>query len=319
MLYLPSLPEIEAARARLNGRVLRTPLVPFYGDSGGQRIYLKLECLQPFGSFKIRAGLNALLSLSAADLAEGVLTTSAGNFGQGVAYAARELGVAATVVVPENAARNKINAMEALGARILPMPLGDWWHVLATRELPGQRGHFVHPVAEQTVLTGNATIGLEIAEDCPEAEVVLVPFGGGGLAVGIASALRHVLPAARVLVAESEAAEPVRAAFAANEPTRVPHHPSFIDGMGAAAVLPEMWPLVREVIKGSVTSTVAGVAEAIRLLAVKNHVMAEGAGGGALAAALTGKVDAKVIVCVVSGGNIDPEKYAQILAGQVPG
>lgn len=318
MLHLPTLAEIEAARARVRDRVLRTPLVPFHGDSSGRRILLKLECLQPFGAFKIRPAMNALLSMSADELAHGVLTASAGNFGQGIACAARMLGVPVTAVVPDNAAATKVRSMEALGATIIRMPLADWWHVLATREVPGQKGRFIHPVAEQTVLTGNAVIGLEIAEDCPEADVVLAPFGGGGLAVGIASALKHVLPSARVLAAESEAAEPVRAAFAAGEPVRVPHHPSFIDGMGGATVLPDMWPLVREVIAGSVTSSVAQVADAVRLLALRNHVVAEGAGAGALAAALTGQVEARTIVCIVSGGNIDPEKLTKILAGEPP-
>jgi threonine dehydratase len=307
------LEEIRKARETLAGRVLRTPLVRL--DDG---IYLKLENLQPIGSFKLRGALNAISAASPEELRAGVITGSAGNMGQGVAWAARELGVPCTVVVPENAPEAKLAAIERLGGRIVKVPYERWWQTLTDSAYPELDGFFVHPVQDERVMAGNGTIGLELLEDLPEPDVVLVPFGGGGLSSGIASAVKALRPETKVYAVEPETGAPLTAAFAAGEPQEIDFRASFVDGAGGPAVLPAMWPLVREVVDGAFAISLDDTAEAVRVLARRARVVAEGAGALALAAALTRRVEAGTVVCIVSGGNIDAAKLATILSGGTP-
>jgi threonine dehydratase len=312
----PSLEEIQAARERLRGVAVRTPLVRWVGGPG--EIWLKLEVLQPIGSFKIRGARNAIATAPPEALERGVLTASAGNMAQGVAWCARAIGVPCTVIVPDHAPAAKLAAIERLGAAIIKVPFPRWWRVLEERRFEDVPGHFVHPVSDPAVIAGNASIGLEIAEDLPGVELVLVPFGGGGLSCGIASALRHVAPSARVMAVEPETAAPLAASFAAGEPREVDYRPSFVDGAGGRAVLPEMWPLARDMLGGSVVVSLAETAEAVRLLVERGRVVAEGAGALAVAAARSGRTDGDPVVCVVSGGNIDSSRLTTILSGGVP-
>ena len=317
-MHLPTAAEVDVARANSLGVANRTPLWKLNLEVPGANIYLKLENLQPLGSFKIRAAYNAVKCADPASLKDGVVGASAGNFGQGLTWAARRLGAEVTIVSPDSAAQTKTDALEALGARVIRIPFEDWWQVLLARKFEGAKGVFFHPVAEQPVVAGNATIGEEILENLPEIDTVIVPVGGGGLISGIGSVMRRRKPGVRVLAAESEAAQPIAAALAAGHPTRVPHLPSFIDGMGSAIVLDEMWPLIRQTVDGAVLATFDEIAAAIRLLATKHHVIAEGAGASSLAAALSGRAGGGNIVCVISGGNIDASRLTPILEGRTP-
>ncbi len=285
---------------------------------GPSRIFLKLECLQPIGSFKIRGSGNALALADELELARGVWTASAGNMAQGVAWNARRLGVPCTVVVPESAPRAKRDALERLGARIVPIPFERWWQVLVDHAYPGLEGVFVHPVSDPKVIAGNGTIGLEIFEDLPEVDAVLVPYGGGGLSSGIASALKALSPRTRVYGCEVETAAPLAASLAAGRPSSVTYTPSFVDGIGGRGLLPEMWPLVKSLLAGSLVVSLDETAAAIRLLASRARVVAEGAGAASVAAALSARGPSGTIACIVSGGNIDASILAAILAGGRP-
>jgi threonine dehydratase len=291
-------------------------LLKFNGEFPGINIYLKLENLQPWGSFKIRPAFNALKVLDPGTLRDGVLSASSGNFGQGLAFAARRLGIRATLVVPEGAAQTKRNALAELGAKVISLPFDDWWTVLTSRTCEGERGIFVHPVAENAVLAGNATIAAEILEELPECDAVAVPFGGGGLICGIGSVMRRLKPDVRMIAVESEAAQPAAAALRAGGPVKVPHRQSFVDGMGSSTVLPEMWPLVKQIADAAACVSFAQIADAIRVLALRQHVIAEAAGAASLAAALSGQAGKGNVVCIISGGNMDPVRLAAILNGQ---
>jgi len=309
---------IEAARERIAGLALRTPLVRLDAPEAPAEIWLKLENLQPIGSFKLRGAGNAIAAAGPGALAGGVVTASAGNMAQGVAWAARERGVVCTVAMPESAPATKRAAVERLGGRIVAMPYDAWWRAIETGRCPGVDGAFVHPVADAAVIAGNGTIGLEVLEDLPDADTVLVPYGGGGLSCGIASAVRALRPAARVVACEVDTAAPLAASLAAGEPRAVERIPSFVDGIGGKSLLPAMWPLARGLLAGSLVIPLAEVAAAIRLLAERARVVAEGAGAVAVAAALSGRAGGGKIVCVVSGGNIDAAPLARILAGGLP-
>jgi threonine dehydratase len=315
---LPSTADVEVARANIAGIVRRTPLWRLDADIPGVRIHLKLENLQPLGSFKIRAAINAMKTRGAEAVRGGVLAASAGNFGLGIALAAREMGVPVTIVVPDGSAATKAAALQALGARVIRVPFDDWWRVLMTRRFDGADGAFFHPVADAAVVAGNATIGAEIVEDLSDFDTVIVPFGGGGLVSGIGSVVRRMKPGVRMMVVESEASQPAAAALSAGRPVTVNHQQSFVDGIGSTAVLEEMWPLVRETVDGALRVSFAEITDAIRLLATKHHVIAEGAGAAALAAAISGRAGKGDIVCIVSGGNIDASKLGAILQGQDP-
>jgi threonine dehydratase len=303
------LDEIRRARERIGDDVLRTPLVPFAAD---ERIRLKLECLQPVGCFKLRGALSAVRAASSAELASGVVTASAGNMAQGVAWAAREAGVPARVIVPESAPRAKLDRIEALGGELVPVTHEEWWQAMVDRGREGVEGLFVHPVADDAVIAGNGTIGLELAEDAPAFDSVVIPWGGGGLTTGIASAVKALRPQVRVVTAEPETGAPLAAALAAGEPTEIEFEPSWVDGAGGPSLLPGMWEHARELVDEAVAVPLDAVEEAVRLLATRAHVVAEGAGALALAAVL--RRDDRC-VCIVSGGNIDAAVLARILAG----
>lgn len=297
--------EIQAARARIRGAAIRTPLVRLNVLDAPAEIYLKLENLQPIGSFKIRGATNAMALAGADRLRSGVYTASAGNMAQGVAWNARRLGVPCTVIAPEHAPKTKLAAIERLGGTVITVPFADWFQVLVNRQFPGVEGFFIHPVSDPPVVAGNGTIGLEILEDLPEVDTIVVPYGGGGLSSGIASAAKALKPSVRVLACEVETAAPLARSLAAGAPQTVTYTPSFVDGIGSASILLEMWPLVSRLLDGSIVMSVAEVAAAVRLLAERNRVIAEGAGATPVAAALSGKAGDGRIVCVVSGGNID--------------
>jgi threonine dehydratase len=325
----PALDDIRAAGGRIRGFALRTPLVRLPPRGGEREVWLKLECLQPIGSFKIRGAASALGRLPPGSLARGVYTASAGNMAQGVAWCARAAGVPCTVVVPETAPRAKLDAVERLGARLVPVPFERWWRVLVERRFEGLDGRFVHPVSDPDVIAGNATIGLEILEDLPGAAAVLVPYGGGGLSCGIAAAFRAAGSGLPAFACEVETAAPLAPSLAAGEPRAIEVRASFVDGIGGRSVLAEMWPLASTLLYGSFVVTLAEVADAIRVLVTRAHVVAEGAGAASLAAALAGRpargargaavpLPDGPLVCVVSGGNLDAAKLAAILQGQVP-
>lgn len=315
---LPGDAQVGRARRNIRGFAIRTPLLKLNGELPGTNIFLKLENLQPWGSFKIRAAANALKSMSAEQLAPGVLSASSGNFGLGLAVAAQRMGIPATLVVPQGAAQTKQDALAELGARVILLPFDEWWAVLTSRRCPGEPGTFVHPVAEHAVLAGNATIGSEILEDLPDCDAVLAPFGGGGLICGIGSVMKRHKPAVRMVVVESEASRPASAALELGRPVQVEHRQSFVDGMGSKTVLPEMWPLLRQIADSTSCVTFAQIADAIRLLTLRHHVVAEAAGAASLAAALTGQGGRGNIVCIISGGNMDASKLGPILNGQNP-
>lgn len=308
------LEEIEAARERISGMAVRTPLVRLNVETTPMEIYLKLENLQPIGAFKIRGAGNAMASADPDALQAGVWTASAGNMAQGVAWNARRLGSPCTVVVPDHAPTAKLDAIDRLGARVVKVPFPEWWQIIVTHTHEGQSGVFVHPVSDRAVIAGNGTIGLELVEDLADFDTVVVPYGGGGLSSGIASALRHLRPDVRVYGAEVDTSAALSAAFTAGAPTEIEYIPSFVDGIGSARVLDEMWPLVSELLSGSLVSTLEEVADAVRTLAVHNRVIAEGAGAASVAAALKGGAGAGKVVCIVSGGNIDASKLAEILS-----
>jgi len=317
-LEAPRLEEIRAARERIASTVLRTPLVRLQADDAPAEIHLKLENLQPIGSFKLRGAANAMRLHPRDALARGVYTASAGNMAQGVAWNARLLGVPCAVVVPEHAPRTKLDAIERLGARIVKVPFDVWWSVLVERSYPGMEGLFIHPVSDPAVIAGHGTIGLEILEDLPDVDAILVPYGGGGLSSGIAAAARALKPGVKIFACEVATAAPFAASLAAGSPRSIEHRPSFVDGIGGKSLLAEMWPMVRELLAGSINVEVAEAAAAVRLLVERNRVVAEGAGAVPVAAALTGRAGSGTVACVVSGGNIDVEKLAKILAGGIP-
>lgn len=318
-LEAPSLDEILAARERVRGVAVRTPLVRLNTEgSAGTEIWLKLENLQPIGSFKVRGATNAMRLAGPERLRDGVYTVSAGNMAQGVAWSAREIGIPSTAIVPEHAPATKIAAIERLGGQVLRIPFDRWWQVLEEHTYPGLPGLFVHPVADRAVMAGNGTVALEILEDLPDVDAILVPIGGGGLSCGIAAAARALRPEVRVYGCEVDTATPLTAAFAAGRSQETEYRPSFVDGIGGKSLLPEMWPLVSRLLAGALVVPLAAAAAAVRLLIERNRVVAEGAGATSVAAALAGVENARKIVCVVSGGNIDTAKLCTILEGRVP-
>jgi threonine dehydratase len=287
-------------------------------DGAPAEIWLKLENLQPIGSFKIRGAGNALASAPQGALDAGVYTASAGNMAQGLAWCARRLGVPCAVVVPDSAPQTKLDAIERFGARYVKEPFDRWWRVLVEHSYAGLDGFFVHPVSDPAVVAGNGTIGLEILEDLPDVDTILVPYGGGGLSSGIAAAAKAISPRVRVFACEVETAAPFSASLAAGEPRDIDYRASFVDGIGAGGVLPEMWPLASRILDGSLVAKLADVAASVRLLAERQRVVAEGAGAVPLAVALSGAAGGGKIVCVISGGNIDAGKLARILQGEMP-
>jgi threonine dehydratase len=309
------LAEIEAARVRLAGSVVRTPLVRLELEGAPAEIYLKLENLQPIGAFKLRGAGNALLLASPEELEHGVWTASAGNMAQGLAWWARRLGVHCTVVLPDTAPDTKIAAIRRLGADMIPVTFEEWHEVFRTRTFEGLDGLHVHAFSDDAVMAGNGTIALEILEDLPDVDVIVAPYGGGGLSCGIASAIRALAPSCKIFAAEVATAAPLAPSLEAGRPVKVDYTPSFVDGIGSPEVFPEMFELARELLDGALVAELAEAEDAVRLLAERARVVAEGAGATPVALARNGAAGSGKVVCVVSGGNIDASKLAEILGG----
>ncbi len=313
-----AMPQIEAARARLEGLSLVSPLVACDASPSGKKVFLKLENLQPIGSFKIRPIGSAVLARAPADLSPGIYTTSTGNSALGLAWMARRLGIAATAVVPVNAPEAKLEKLRRLGARIDVRPIAEWWRAIQTGALDGQEGVYIDAVRDPASLAGDATIGLEILAQAPDIEAILIPFGGGGLSCGIACAVRAIRRDVKIIACELASAHPVKAAFDAGAPTETQHEPGFVSGVGFGSVLPEMWPLVKTMIDDVITVSLTEVAAAIKTLVEHNRVVAEGAGAVSVAAALSGRYAETKVCAVVSGGNLDSSMLATILEGRTP-
>jgi threonine dehydratase len=309
------LAEIEAARVRLADSIVRTPLVRLELEGAPAEIYLKLENLQPIGAFKLRGAGNALLLAPPEELERGVWTASAGNMAQGLAWWARRLGVHCTVVLPDTAPETKIAAIRRLGADMISVTFEEWHEVFRTRTFEGLDGLHVHAFSDDAVMAGNGTIALEILEDLPDVDVIVAPYGGGGLSCGIASTIRALAPSCKVFAAEVETAAPLAPSLEAGRPVKVDYTPSFVDGIGSPEVFPEMFELARELLDGALVAELAEVEDAVRLLAERARVVAEGAGATPVALARNGAAGSGKVVCVVSGGNIDASKLAEILGG----
>lgn len=306
--------EIKNARERIAGVAIRSPLVPLHAPSASRAVYLKLENLQPTGSFKVRGATNLIAQLDDSALREGLFTASAGNMGKAVAWSARRLGVPCTVVVPDTAPSNKAEAVQHLGGTVVRVSFDRWWQVFTERRFEGVRGTFVHPFEDQRVIDGNGTIGIEVLEDLPDVDVVLVPWGGGGLACGIATAIRGTRSTCRILACEVSAAAPLGASLAAGHPVETPYERSFVDGIGSKTVMPGMLERARELLDGVMVASVEECAAAVASLFRDNRVVAEGAGACAVAVARSGRAGAGRIACIVSGGNIDASTLSDILA-----
>jgi len=309
------LADVEAARGRISGTVLRTPLVKLDLGKDLPDIRLKLENLQPTNAYKIRGAANAVASLSDEERSRGVWTISAGNAGQGVAYAARAAGIPCSVVAIETAPQTKLDRMRALGATIIPVSYTEAWKAAEAHEFDRVDGTFVHPFDNHEFISGHGTMGLEIVEDCPHVRTVIAAIGGGGLITGVGSAVKALKPNVRVIGAEPETASPYAFSLAQGGPSKFPDwEASFVDGAGGQSVTQRMWDRMQPVVDGAIVVTLDQVREAMRLMAEKARVVSEGAGALALAAALTGEAGEGPIVCVVSGGNIDLKKFSSLIA-----
>jgi len=309
------LQDIEAARERIADTVLRTPLVRLDLGSDPPEVWLKLENLQPTNAYKIRGATNAVARLSDEERAKGVWTISAGNAGQGVAYAARQFGIPSSVVAIETAPQTKLDRMRALGAKIVPVSYEQAWVAAEAHAFEGLDGTFVHPFDNYDFIAGHATMGLEILEDLPNVRTVIAAIGGGGLITGVGSAIKAKAPHVKVLGAEPETAAPYALSLREGSPQRfMDWEASFVDGAGGKSVTERMWERMRPVTDGTITVTLGQTREAMRLIAEKSRTIAEGAGALSLAAALTGGAGEGPIVCVVSGGNIDLGKFAELVA-----
>jgi threonine dehydratase len=307
--------EIKEARKRIAETIVRTPLVrlelgPEYPD-----IRLKLENLQPINAYKLRGAANAVALLSESERKRGVWTISAGNAGQGVAYAARQAGVPCTVVVIETAPESKIDRMRALGAKLIPVPYDIAWKALDERVFPGADGTFVHPFDDHNFIAGHATMGLEILEDAPDTAAVIASIGGGGLITGVGSAIKALKPEIKIFGAEPETAAPAALSFEKGSPQVFEDwKPSFVDGAGGQSVFPRMWERMKPVVDGYLVVSLEETKQAMRIMAEKTRIISEGAGALPLAAALTGKAGKGPIVAIVSGGNIDLKKFCELVA-----
>jgi threonine dehydratase len=312
---MPSdLESARQARERIHGIAIRTPLIRLNCDSPDPQseVFLKLENLQPIGSFKIRGAANVMLQLPRDRAGRGFLTASAGNMAQGVAYCARLLGVPATVITPDTAPETKIRAVERLGGRVIKVPFEQWWQTFETRAFPGVDATFVHAFDDPDVMAGNGTIGLELLEDLPDLDAVVVPWGGGGLTCGIAMVVKALKPSVRVYAVESETGAPLTASRAAGHPVVVDYRPSFIDGIAGRTVFPGMFDMARRLIDDVIVVRLDEAASAIRLVAERARVLAEGAAACAVAAAISGRAGQGKIAAIVSGGNIDLHKFCEL-------
>ncbi len=308
------LSEVREARDRIAGTIVRTPLVRLELGPGFPDIRLKLENLQPINAYKLRGAANAVALLSDSERKRGVWTISAGNAGQGVAYAARKAGVPCSVVVIETAPESKIERMRALGAKLVPVPYEVAWKALEERSFDGVEGTFVHPFDDQNFITGHATMGLEILEDAPDTAAVIAAIGGGGLLTGVGSVLKALNPEIKVFGSEPETASPAALSFAKGSPQVFKDwKASFVDGAGGQSLFPRMWERMKPVMDGCIVVSLEETRKAMRLMAEKTRVIAEGAGALSLAAALAGKAGHGPVVAIVSGGNIDLKKFCEII------
>ena len=314
MELIPSLAQIESARAEIRRSAIRTPLVRLHLSEAPAEIYLKLENLQPIGSFKIRGAANAIAHIPAEELRAGVLTASAGNMAQGVAWQARALGIPCTVIAPNTAPTTKIEAIRRLGATVLQVSFDEWWTTFERRAYPGISGTFVHAFDDVNVMAGNGTIGLEICEDLPSVDAIVVPWGGGGLACGIAAAMRRLRPTARIYAAEVATAAPLTPSLEAGSPQTVSCQQTFIDGIGGKTVFPQMFERAKTLLHGTIVARLDEVEKAVCLLAERNRIIAEGAGACPVACALSGGAGSGKVVCVVSGGNINMDMFSSIVS-----
>jgi threonine dehydratase len=313
-----SLDAINEAAQHVYRAAVRTPLVrldlPFQSAGPSPEIYLKLESLQPIGSFKIRGAWNAIRKIPKEQLKDGVWTVSAGNAAQGVAFAARLAGVPCSVMVMDTAPQAKLKAIEKLGATIVTSTYDECWKTVECHDSPRMRGHFVHPFDDDDFIAGNATAGLEILEDLPGVDAVVAALGGGGLLAGIGSLMRARKPGVKIYAAEPETAAPLELSLRRGEASRFDAwQPSFVDGAGGKSVLPTMWPLLKDLVAGSIVMPLDDIAAAMRRTAERVHIVAEGAGGTAIAAALSGRAGSGKIVAVVSGGNIDLSRFSELV------
>ncbi len=308
--------EIESARARLRGIVARTPTVRCAAATADQPVHLKLENLQPAGSFKLRPIANAILTRPSDALSAGVHTYSSGNSALAMAWMAKRIGTTATAVVPEGAAESKLRLLRDLDARIVSQPFAQWWDAVSSGHGPRFSSVYIDAVRDPAAFAANGTLALEILEDLPDVDAIFVPFGGGGLACGIANAVRALRPSVKVIVCELDTAHPFKAAREAGKPVDSTCDPGFVTGVGFGAILPEMWPVASRLIDDTMTVSLSEVARAIRLMADGNKVIAEGAGAIAVAAALSNRHRFSSVCAVVSGGNLDPALLAKILRGE---
>ena len=308
---------VQEARRVISDSAIRTPLIRLNFSDTPAEIYLKLENLQPIGSFKIRGAANAIARLQPEQLERGVVTASAGNMAQGVAWCARKLGIPCTVIAPETAPDAKVSAIEHLGGRVIKVTFDEWWKAFEQRSFPGVEGTFIHAFDDPHVMAGNGTIALEILEDLSDVDAVVIPWGGGGLTCGIVSVLRELRPECKVFTAEVATAAPFAASLAAGIPVEVDYQPSWVDGIGARAVFPQMFERARNLVDGALVADLPSIANALRLMAQHNHIIAEGAGACPVACALSGNMGGPgKIVCIISGGNINPTKLTHILTSQ---
>ena len=309
------LPEIQQARHRIANIIVRTPLIRLELGPEFPDIRLKLENLQPINAYKLRGAANAVAALSEADRKRGVWTISAGNAGQGVAYAARAAGVPCTVVVVETAPKSKLERMKALGAKLIPVPYEIAWKALDERSFPGVGGTFIHPFDDDDFIAGHATMGLEILEDAPDVAAVIASIGGGGLITGVASAMKALKPEVKIFGVEPETAAPAALSSERGSPQVFPDwKSSFVDGAGGQSMFPRMWERMKPVVDGYLVVSLEDTKNAMRLLAEKARVIAEGAGALPVAAALSGRAGKGPIVAIVSGGNIDLQKFCELLS-----
>lgn len=313
---LPTLAAVEAARRRIASTALRTPLVELRAappDSHAQ-VFLKLESLQPIGSFKIRGAANVMAVTPRQKLAKGVLTASAGNMAQGVAYCAQRLGIPATIVAPDTAPQTKLRAIERLGGRVILAPFAQWWECFETRAFPGVDAFFIHAFDDLNVMAGNGTIALELLEDLPDLDSVVIPWGGGGLACGIAAVLRRRAPKVKIYAAEVETAAPLAASLAAGAPREVAYEPSFVDGIGSKTVFPSMFERAQKLLDGSIVVSLRDASAAMKFAGERSRVILEGAAACAVAAAISGRAGSGRVVAIASGGNIDLAKFSVLTA-----
>jgi len=309
-----TLSEIREARTRIAGTIVRTPLIRLQLGPNAPDIRLKLENLQPINAYKLRGAANAVAMLTEAERARGVWTISAGNAGQGVAYAARAACVPCTVVAIETAPQSKLDRMRALGARLVTVSYTDAWKALEERAYPGVEGTFVHPFDDHNFIAGHGTMGLEILEDAPDTLAIIGGIGGGGLVVGVASAVKALKPDIKMFGAEPETAAPAALSFAQGSPQPYADwQPSFVDGAGGQSMFPRMWERMKPLMDGYIVVSLDETKQAMRLMAEKARIISEGAGALPLAAALTGKAGAGPIVAIVSGGNIDLAKFSELI------